>query len=91
MKKIGDTIDNQVLVEMSPGEYRRFAHLGMAIEGKTIDNFRDVDARCMLPDLESVFGVIQAFAGAHYRINELQECIDALRKSSNNAEKKKEE
>lgn len=83
MKKIGDTNDGNILIELSKSEYLAFLDLARASKGEMPDYtsfrhdwIRDTGA---LPDYSGIFGAITAFIEANYRLNELQSMIDRAR------------
>ena len=77
MKKIGETIDHNILIEMSQKEYQLLSRLSQSLEGKTINEIymRD-DYGTVSGDYSGVFGAIEAFALSKFRINELQALVD---------------
>ena len=83
MKKIGDTNDGNILLEASQDEYLMLEHLAMSLEGKPLYEvqLRD-DHRLIFPDFYGAFGAIEAFALAHFRINDLQGLIDQFREKT---------
>ena len=83
MKKIGDTNDGNVLLEASQDEYLMLENLAASLEGRPLSEvkFRD-DRRLIFPDFYGVFGAIEAFALAHFRINDLQGLIDQFREKT---------
>lgn len=87
MKQVGVTTENNVLIEATQDEYRMLCYLADAVEGKTIDCIgMRRDSRVNLPDFYGVFGAIEAFSLAHYRLNELQELLDNMRAKINKRE-----
>ena len=80
MKAVGRTLEGAYLLEASENEYRLLKHLAKAIEGKSLEviGIRD-DYGTSFPDFSGTFGAIEAFALAHYRVNELQDLLDRFR------------
>jgi hypothetical protein len=80
MKKIGDTNEGNVLLEANQDEYLMLVHLASALEGKPLDYVMMRENRtATFPDFYGVFGAIEAFALANYRINDLQALLDQFK------------
>lgn len=87
MKRIGQTNDNGVLIELTDTEYRQLCRLINATGNRQEweDNL-ELSSCCptqfpakYAPDMSSVFGAVAAFTHARFRITELQECVNALK------------
>ena len=87
MKKIGTTNKDNIVLEVSRDEYRALVHLAKSIEGRDLEyvHFRD-DYHLTTPDYSGVFGSIEAYALANYRINELQLIINRFKEVLQNRE-----
>jgi hypothetical protein len=84
MEKIGVTTTEDVLVKMTREEFGAFKHLGEAIEGRMDDRWKlQYNEHIVLPDFTGVFGAIEAFALAQFRVNELQGVLDRFKKELN--------
>jgi hypothetical protein len=91
MKTLTMGQNGNVIVEMNPDEMKEFEKLIASVEGKTINdhvfdfNFIN-DARYahIDIDLSSVFGAVQAFYEAKFRVNEIQKGLDLLKSSLEN-------
>jgi hypothetical protein len=79
MKEIGRTKEGNYLLEASENEYLMLVHLASSLEGKPIDEIRYHKEPSLETDFYGVFGAIEAFALAHYRVNDLQILLDRLK------------
>lgn len=83
MKDIGFTNDGKRLVEMSEEEHKELVRLCEAVEGKTgLPYFDRPDDRYKIDfDFSRVFMVIRAYYLHRFKINELQELVNAVREA----------
>jgi hypothetical protein len=80
MKKIGQTDEGNILLEASQDEYLMLCHLAVALEGIPLDELRMRDDRyATLPDFYGVFGAIEGFTLAQFRVNDLQALLDKFK------------
>ena len=89
MEKIGITDNEDILIKMTRDEFRTFKHLARAIEGNAIEiwDLRPSDSPLVLPEFSGVFGAIEAFALAQFKVNELQNVLDKFKEHLNNHDK----
>ena len=82
MRKIGDTDEGNVLLEANQDEFLMLVHLAAVLEGLPLEDVRMRDNHhAKLPDFYGVFGAIEAFALAHYRIGSLQSLLDQFKET----------
>jgi hypothetical protein len=79
MKNIGTTREGNHIVEMTHAEYKEFALLATANDGKPEYIHFDIGPRAVDYDYAGVFGAIRAFRDARFRVTELQDIVNALR------------
>ena len=83
MELIGITPDNGRLIKMSPDEFKHFDRLALAIEGHTIEEvfYRGDNPGRIYPDFgeRGVFGAIEAFYLAQFKVNALQDILDEFK------------
>jgi len=84
MKILSITKDEGRVIELTSEEFREFAILAQALEGKTENethwNFqvRNLQFEYSNVDFKGVFGAIKAFYEAKFRVNELQQLANHL-------------
>lgn len=83
MKDIGYTQEGNRLVEMSQFEYDSFSRLCMAVEGKNLPDYQNPYEHAFRDgyDFSKTFDVIWAIYTEHFRVNELQNLLDEIKRS----------
>jgi hypothetical protein len=81
MKEIARTPDGGHIVEMTLTEFREFQRLNEAVTGKSyFDHFSPEPSRMIDVDFSNVFHVIRAYYHNRFKVNELQDLLDEIKR-----------